>query len=83
MNEKPAAGLVAALLILPLALLCCLGPAVVGSLLAGASAWLGGLGVWATAGAAAAGAVLVYGILRWRKAQHRHGGASPSSRVRG
>ena len=75
MSEKPAAGILTAVLAVPLVLLCCLGPAAVGSLFAGAGAWLGGLSVAAATAAAIAGALCVYGFLRWRKARHHHEGA--------
>lgn len=68
MNEKPDAGLLAAVVAVPLVLVCCLGPVVLGSLLAGAAAGLGGLGAAEIIGIALAIGAAGYGLLRWRRA---------------
>jgi hypothetical protein len=55
MGERTPAGIVAAVFVAPLVLLCCLGPAGVASLFAGIVAWSSGLSVAAITGAAIAG----------------------------
>jgi len=72
MSDKPIAGLVIAAVMAPLALFCCLGPVVLGSVLGGIISWLGGLNLAAGAGAALAAGLLAYGFLRWRKARRYH-----------
>ncbi|HUZ73775.1 MAG TPA: hypothetical protein VMU87_12385 [Stellaceae bacterium] len=74
MDEKPVAGIVTAAAVVPLVLLCCLGPVVVGSVIGGVAGWLGGLGPAEIAGAAVALAAITYGLLRWRRRQLRRGG---------
>jgi hypothetical protein len=68
-SEKPAAGLIAAAVVAPLAVLCCRGPAVLGSVLGGVAGWLGGLGLAAAAGAGIAAGVAAYALFRWRRAR--------------
>jgi len=72
MSDKPVAGLVVAALATPLVLLCCLGPTIVGSLVAGTAAWLGGLGVATVTVATVAGGLVVFGLLRWRHSNPGH-----------
>ncbi|GEM_PF-3450407 len=75
MNDKPVAGIVTALVVAPLALLCCLGPIALGSVLAAAAGWLGGLGVFGIIGAALGVAAVGYGLLRRRARLRRPEGA--------
>jgi|SRR6516164_4319516 len=63
MNDNRAAGFVTALLVAPLVVVCCLGRAVLGSPLGALFGWPEILG-----GGLAAGLV-VYGLLRWRRAR--------------
>jgi hypothetical protein len=72
MSDKPIAGLVIAAMVAPVALLCCLGPVVLGSILGGIVGWLGGLNLIAAAGAALAIGLLICGFLRWRKARRHY-----------
>jgi hypothetical protein len=65
-SERPAAGFITAGLVVPLVLLCCLGPVAVASFFAGFVAWLGGLSVATIVGAAIAIGSLAYGFLRGR-----------------
>src|SRR5579863_3881233 len=74
MGEKPVAGIVTAAGVVPLVLLCCLGPVVVGSMIGGVFGWLGGLGPAAIAGTAVAFAAITYGFLRWRRRRRRRAG---------
>ncbi len=74
MSEKLLAGLTTAAVIAPLCALCVLGPAVLGSLLAGAFGWFGGLGPGVTVGGAIIAAILIYRLVRRSKRrtdQHR------------
>ncbi len=71
MDKKPVAGIVTAAAVVPLLLLCCLGPVVVGSVIGGVIGWLGGLGPAEIAGAAVALAAITYGRLRWRRRRLR------------
>jgi hypothetical protein len=73
MNERPAAGLAATGLVIPLVLLCCLGPTAIASLLAGLIAWLGGLGSVSVAVVTVAVGLLAFGLLRRRSARLRRG----------
>lgn len=74
MNDKGVAGLTTALLIAPLVVVCCLGPAVLGSALGALVGWLGGFGPAEVFGAALAGGLSVYGLFRWRRRQARRAG---------
>jgi len=69
-SEKPMAGFVTALFVVPAVLLCCLGPVVALALLSGAAGglagWLAGLDVGAVALAVAIGAVTVAWLMRRR-----------------
>lgn len=71
MNEKFVAGIVTAVGIAPLCAVCVLGPAAIGSVFAGAFAWLGGAGPLLTIALMVAAGLLVYRTLR-RK--HKLGG---------
>ncbi len=66
MNEKLVAGMVTAAGIAPLCAVCVLGPAAIGSALAGAFAWLGGAGPSLTVAVMAATGLLVYRTVRRR-----------------
>ena len=67
MSDKPIAMLVTAAAIAPICALCVLGPAVLGSLLAGAFAWLGDAGPVLTIGLTIVAGLLVYRTIRRRK----------------
>jgi uncharacterized membrane protein YgaE (UPF0421/DUF939 family) len=69
MSDKPIAMLVTAVGIAPICALCILGPAVLGSLLAGAFAWLGATGPVLTIGLMIVVGLLVYRTIRRRKVQ--------------
>ncbi len=69
MSDKPIAMLVTAVGIAPICALCILGPAVLGSLLAGAFAWLGATGPVLTIGLMIVAGLLVYRTIRRRKVQ--------------
>jgi hypothetical protein len=71
MSDKPIVGLVIAAVVAPVALLCCLGPVVLGSILGGIVGWFDGLNLLAAGGVALATSLLTYGFLLWRKAR-RH-----------
>jgi hypothetical protein len=69
MKDKMNAGLVTALLVAPVCLLCLLGPAVLGGFLTWVSVRLGGFD-WGTAGVLAGlAAILVFAVLRRRRAR--------------
>ncbi len=74
MSDKPIAMLVTAAAIAPICALCVLGPAVLGSLLAGAFAWLGDAGPVLTIGLMIVAGHLVYRTIRRRKVQTRDRG---------
>jgi hypothetical protein len=66
-KEKTTAGLVTALLVAPICLLCLLRPVVLGGGLTWLSAWLGGFD-WGTAGVLGGlAAILVFAIVRRRR----------------
>ncbi len=69
MSDKPIAMLVTATAIAPVCALCVLGPAVLGSLLAGTFAWLGGTGPVLTMGLMIVAGLLVHRTTRRRKVQ--------------
>ncbi len=69
MSDKPIAMLVTAAAIVPICALCVLGPAVLGSLLVGAFAWLGDAGPVLTIGLMIVAGLLVHRTLRRRKVQ--------------
>jgi hypothetical protein len=66
MSDKPITSLVIAAVAAPVALLCCLGPVVLGSAFVGLVGWLGGLSL-----AAAAVVVLAASLLAYRGSKHR------------
>lgn len=66
MNDKLVAGIVTAGAITPLCAVCVLGPAAIGSLVAGAFGWLWGVGPVLTVALMAAAGFLVYRTLRRR-----------------
>ncbi len=67
MHDKLVAGLVTAVVIAPICAVCVLGPAVLGSVFAGAFGWIAGLSPVATAGLAMVGAIIVYGYFDRKK----------------
>ncbi len=69
MSDKPIAMLVTAAAIAPVCALCVLGPAVLGSLLAGTFAWLGGTGPVLTMGLMIVAGLLVHRTIHRRKGQ--------------
>ena len=69
MNEKLVAGIVTAAAITPICAVCILGPAVIGSLFAGAFGWLGGFGPLATLALMIAAGALVYRHFLRRRAR--------------
>ena len=69
MSDKPIAMLVTAAAIAPICALCVLGPAVLGSLLAGTFAWLGGTGPVLTMGLMIVAGLLVHRTIRRRQGQ--------------
>ncbi len=66
-NDKMTAGLVTAVGVVPICAVCILGPAAVGSLVAGAFGWFWGLGPILTTALAMISGLLVYGLFRRRK----------------
>lgn len=68
MSDKPLAGLVAALAVAPLCLVCLLGPAAFVAAGGWILAWLGGFGVALMAAILAAAGWLAWRILRRRSA---------------
>jgi hypothetical protein len=79
MNDKLVAGLVTAVAIAPLCAVCILGPAFLGSLLAGSFGWLAGTSPETTLGLAIIGAILVYAYMRRRNGTARHSARSSSA----
>ncbi len=69
MNEKLTAGIVTAAAIAPVCALCILGPAVLGSMIAGIAGWFGGLSAITTAGLVLVAGIAVFEITRRRKAR--------------
>jgi hypothetical protein len=67
MSDRITAGLVTFAAILPLCAVCVLGPAAVGSLIAGFGAWVGGFGFWAVLLVAVGGAAAIHKMLRQRR----------------
>ena len=65
MSERTYAGFMAALLVVPVAALCCLGPIVLVSFLAGAFGSLSGLTIAETVGVVIAAGALAYVVRRW------------------
>ena len=78
MSDKPVAGLVAAVAIVPVAAVCCLGPAFLSSAVAWVSGWFGGLGPVTATGLAIVVGIMAIALLRRRKARrgNAEGGAS-------
>ncbi len=71
MNDKPIAMLVTAAVVAPICALCILGPAVLGSAVAGAFAWFAGFDPVAVLALAVIGAILAYGFFRRRRDPRR------------
>lgn len=67
MSDKLVAGIVTAAAIFPICAVCILGPAAIGSLLAGAFSWTGGFGPLASIVLMIAAGVLLYGHFRRKK----------------
>jgi hypothetical protein len=68
-GEKLIAGLVAAAVVAPVCAVCILGPAVLASIFAGITGWLGGFDPVVTTGLVLVAGIAVYGIVRRRRAQ--------------
>jgi uncharacterized membrane protein len=79
MIEKLLAGLVTAVAVGPICVLCILGPAFFGSLLAGALGWFGWLDPMLATGVMIIGAIVVFGLARKWKPRARHSRSSVSS----
>ncbi len=81
MSEKLLAGIVAAAVISPICAVCILGPAVIGSLFAGAFGWLGGFGPLGTIALmiAAGAGVLVYRHFLRRRMRTQSGRGGPAN----
>ncbi|MEW6629514.1 MAG: hypothetical protein AB1440_01470 [Pseudomonadota bacterium] len=77
MDEKPFAGLVTAIIIAPLAVLCCLGPLLIGSALGGVAGWLGGQRLGLTAVLALSAGAIGYAVMRRRRAIDRNASGHP------
>lgn len=75
MSEKLIAGIVTAAVVAPLCAVCVLGLAAIGSVLAGAFAWIGGAGPLLTLALMVAAGLLVYRTLRRRRQLNRASGA--------
>jgi hypothetical protein len=69
MGEKLVAGLVTAAVVAPICAVCVLGPAVLASIFAGITGWLGGFDPIVTTGLVLAAGIAVYGIVRRHRAQ--------------
>jgi len=78
MNEKPAAGLMTAIVVAPLVALCCLGPLFIGSAVGGVVGWLSGQGLALTAVLAFLAAAIGYAVMRWRRASSNRVNAGPT-----
>lgn len=79
MTDKIVAGLVAAVVVAPICALCVLGPALLASVFAGITGWLGGFGPVATAGLVLVAGIAVYGIVR--RGRRQRSPATPSGQV--
>ncbi len=78
MSDKLLAGVVAAAAVVPICAVCILGPAFVGSMIAGAFGWLGGLSPVLATGPAIIFGILIYGIVRRQKSKAlRRGTGTP------
>ena len=69
MSDKMIAGVVAAIGVVPLCAVCILGPAAIGTMLAGVFGWLGGLSPVLATGLAIIFGILTYGIVGSRKSR--------------
>ena len=69
MNEKLTAGIVTAAAIAPVCAACILGPAVLGSMIAGIAGWFGGLSAITTAGLVLVAGIAVYEFIRRRRSR--------------
>jgi membrane protein implicated in regulation of membrane protease activity len=69
MGEKLTAWFVTAAFITPVCAACILGPAVIFSFFAGIAAWFGGLNAITTAGLVLVVGIVVYEIIRRRRAR--------------
>ena len=77
-NEKPAAGLMTAIVVAPLVALCCLGPLFIGSAVGGVVGWLSGQGLALIAVLAFLAAAIGYAVMRWRRASSNRVNAGPT-----
>jgi len=78
MDEKPAAGLITAIIIAPLVALCCLGPVFIASAAAGVAGWLSGRSLVLAAVLALLAAAIGYAVTRWRPNSSRRRNAGPT-----
>ncbi len=70
MNDKPLAGTLAALIAVPVVVVCCAAltaPLLVGSIIAATTAWIGGVDPVSAVLIALIAAGAVMGIRQWRK----------------
>jgi len=67
MGQKIIIFLVAATVVAPLCALCIFGPIVLGSVIAGIAAWIGGFDFLVTTGLAIIVGAVLYGLVRWRR----------------
>ena len=67
MNDKPVTMLVTAAVVAPICAVCILGPAFLGSAVAGVFAWFGGFDPVTALGLAVIGAILAYGFFCRRR----------------
>jgi hypothetical protein len=80
MNDRPVAGILTALAVVPIVALCCLGPLVLGSaVLSGIAGWLVGWGWFAIVGAALVVGAVGYALLRRPMGRRVRAGISGSS----
>ncbi len=69
MNDKALAGILGFILVAPICVMCVLGPAVLGSALAWASAWFGGMSAVSSMGLAILAGLIVFGFLQRKRAK--------------
>ena len=79
MANKPIAGLLTALAVAPLCLVCALGPAAVAAVAGSFLAWLGGFGLPLAAAVLAVGSCFAWRALRQRSALRETQGSSEAS----
>ena len=84
MNDKPRTGILTALAVVPIVMLCCLGPVVLGSaVLGGIAGWLASPGAFEIVGAALLVAiVLLLGVFVYRRRAASKGASSAPASLR-